>query len=285
VQRGALLVLRAALHGAGGAVCWQLGRVLEALNGLVEGAGPAFAAQPGMLVAVVQVYAEAEAQLAAALKLQAAADPRGVAAGALPAPQRPPPPPAICGALQRAAQLPSLLPPGRPAADWLLANAAAVPGAAERLLCVWLQPCATACSGADGEAWDDTGALQRVQAVAAAVAAAPGALPLLCRALPTSSGAPDGGGAESAAALLAAIAWALRFRPEAAVAALLGEAQLAAALRRLLLEHGGRPGAASCVVAAGCTSVLATAAEACGHGDDTAAVAEAAVPLVSRSRM
>jgi hypothetical protein len=297
VQRAALLLLRAALRSSCGAVCWQLGRVLEALNTLVEAGGPSFASQPDLLVKITQIYVEAEDQLAVALTQQAGADPRGVTSGALPAPARPPPPPAICAVLQRTAQLSECLPPGHPVAAWLLARAVTSPAVVQRLLGAWLAACAPlGLSREEHELTnEDEAAQQRTQEVAAALADAPGALPLLSHAaaswerrlqeVPAQRGGSGAAGCASAGAVAAAVhlavlTRALKFNPSLTGSTLLADAQLAQVLRRHLLENGGRPDGESCAVFAGCCGVLMGLACVCGGVTAVTVLVEAAAPLV-----
>ena len=283
LQRAALVILRAALSsGAGGAPPLPLAGALEALNGLVASAGPGFAAQPALLVAVARAYADAEAQLLALLQLEAAANAAAVpGAGAAPA-CLPAPPPALCAALQLAGGAAAeRLPPGHPVAAWVLFHAEGAPGAAQELLSGWL-----ALLSAGDNAVDADERRAFLAAAADALAAAPGALPLLLSAASKRSRGEAAGGGSGAAAMTALLALAARLLElrQELFDALLGDgssAGLEPPLRRCLLEHAGCPEAASCAAAAACCGALLAAAAAAPPGAEGAArLAHAVGPLV-----
>lgn len=301
VQRCALCIMHTGLRT--GSCSWQLGHALEALNALVASAGPSFVAQPDLLLKVTQIYTEAEEQLLLTLQQQAAADPRGVAEGLLPAPVRPAPPPAICAALDRAQAMPAL-DMNHPVALWLVGRSGQLPSLVQRLLVSWvgrlLPPAVVGgaavaggelTDGAEVDPADEGCSRQQVEAAAAALASAPEALPLLAHAAAgwerilqeqhhTSRDAAAAAAAAAHSALLSAL---LGARPQLLLC-VLQECQLPQLLRRQLLEHGGRQEAGSCAVVAGCCSLLLVAAR-CVMCDVLPLLLQAAGPLVSKRLM
>lgn len=172
LHKASLCVVAAALHA--GDICWGLGDVLTATDAAVGHAGPAMLSQPELLLSITRLYAQVEQQLLLDLQQQEvlqlqAAERHGYSSQAPAAAAASLPPPAaivhVLGKMS-AAQL-SVLRPDDAAAEWLLGQAAVLPGAVRLLLLHWMQllllppPAATSSTAAASGQAADAGSVQQ----------------------------------------------------------------------------------------------------------------------------
>jgi hypothetical protein len=197
LHKAALSIVAAVLRC--GDACWALADVLTALDAAVGGAGPGILTQPDILLQVVLLYCQTEQQLAADLAQQAVQldavllvdvpqqQQQGVAgSGSLgnavalaAAAAQLPVPSCILHALEKCGRsLPGSLQPDHAAAQWIVAQAAHLPGAARLLLQRWLAvllpatcsstEAAAAAAAASGGSGSAAGATQMQQSYAEA---------------------------------------------------------------------------------------------------------------------